>query len=147
MLRRFKPFSAWIVAALCLSPGSALCAATARQKAEPATVPQKPVPQTIRIVAATPLGPQFGTGLESEVDLRKGVSSLMAGNPSRAAEALERSIATRPNRPASHVLLGASLLSAGSPRAIGEFPLAVRAFLGDFDSQARFGVNLILLLL
>lgn len=102
-------------------------------------------PRSVRIISSTPLGPDLGNGPESEVEYRKGVASLMAGNPSRAAEALERSIAIRPDRPSAHVLLGISLLSAGSPRAIGEFPLALRALLADFDSQTRMAVNLLLL--
>ncbi len=137
---------AWGFFALGLTAGPASAADAGRARAAAAT-PADAEARSVRIVTSTPLGPNFGSGPDGEVEYRKGVASLMAGNPSRAAEALERSIAIRPDRPSAHVLLGVSLLAAGSPRAIGEFPLALRALLADFDSQARLAVNLILLVL
>jgi len=90
-----------------------------------------------RIVTSTALGPDLSTGIESEVSYRKGVLALLSKDTVGAAEEFERSIAIRPDRTAAHVLLGVSLLLAGSTEAISELPLAASAFLADFEAQAR----------
>jgi tetratricopeptide (TPR) repeat protein len=97
-----------------------------------------------RIVTSTPLGPDLSSGLDNEATFRRGVASLAGGDPGAAAEAFESALAERPDRTPAHALLGLSLLSAGSHRAIGQFPVAVRAFLADFEAQSRLAFNLLL---
>lgn len=96
-----------------------------------------------RIVTSTPLGPDLGTGFASEAAFRRGLTALFTGDAGGAVEAFEQSIAIRPDRTSAHVMLGASLLLAGSHRALGEIPPAARAFLADFEGQARLAVNLL----
>ncbi|MFN0151058.1 MAG: tetratricopeptide repeat protein [bacterium] len=90
-----------------------------------------------RIVASTALGPDLSTGIESEISYRRGVLALLSKDTVGASEEFERSIAIRPDRTGAHVLLGVSLLLAGSTEAISQLPLALSAFLADFEAQSR----------
>lgn len=100
-----------------------------------------------RIVTSTALGPDLSTGIESELGYRKGVLALLSKDTVGAAEEFERSIAIRPDRTGAHVLLGVSLLLAGSTEAISQLPLAASAFFADFEAQSRTLFNTTLAIL
>lgn len=104
-------------------------------------------PRTWRIVSATPLGPDLSEGVESLAAYRRGVSALAAGDPGAAVLAFESSLASRPDRTSARILLGVSLLLAGSQRALGEIPLALRALAGDFEAQTRIAFNVLFAIL
>lgn len=125
-------------------PASRSAATGAARDTSAAQAATESAPKSRRIVVSTPLGPDLSTGIESEMSYRSGVLALLSEDPLTAATEFERSLAARPDRSGAHALLGASLLLAGSTKAISALPLATKSFLSDFEAQSRALFNLTL---